>query len=298
MDVVAGIDEPELLRFARLAAPMLRRLATAGLGTMPMGDRPGAGLEFLDVRAYQPGDDPRHIDWRRTMRHGTTYVRRFRDESSADWAICVDCSPSVAQVAGKWPAAARLASALAYLFLYAGHRVSLVLFAESVRAFCRMGRGPQHFAEIARTLLGADPAEGRRQPGSSRPDASNLGLCASLIAGHCNTFVISDFLVADGMRGALRRLRAGASTVHALQISDAADAGGVEKGTADLEDVETGETAHVEVLDESIAAVNRRLAEFRAALERDCHRMGITFASCDSGDRWDDVLLRYFAGGR
>jgi len=297
MSAIAGIREPELLRFARIAAPLIRRAAAAGIGTMPLTDRPGAGLEFLDLRAYQPGDDPRHVDWRQSVRHGRTFVRRYRDESSADWAICVDCSESVGLVLDKWPTVARYASALAYLFLYAGHRVSLVLYADSIRGYCRMGRGAHQFSLFVRSLLEARP-DGN-VPAAATPDAkhSNLGLCTDLVAAHCNTFVISDFLRPDGMRDGLRRLRTAAASVNALQVTSRADAGTAATGSAMLEDAETGESIRVDVDPARLDAVHERLQDFRSSLQRDCRRMGIRFAACDVGDEWDRVLLRFLASG-
>jgi uncharacterized protein (DUF58 family) len=291
MSTIAGIRESELLRFASLAAPLIRRAVASGVGTLPVADRAGPGLEFLDLRAYQPGDDPRHVDWRRTARDGSRHVRRYRDESSADWTICVDCSASVGLVRDKWAAIMRLASGLAYLFLYAGHRVSLVLYAGTIRGHCRMGRGPHQFARVVRTLMDS------RVTADRRPGGSNLGLCADLIAAHSNAFVISDFLRPDGMRDALRLLRAAAASVCALQVAADGDSGSVRSGIAQVEDIETGEAVRVEVRDDTVESVNRRLLEFRAALQRDCRGMGVSMARCDISDRWDGVLLRYFAAG-
>ena len=290
MSAIAGIHESELLRFARLAAPLIRRAVASGVGTLPVSDRAGPGLEFLDLRAYQPGDDPRHVDWRRTARHGSRFVRRYRDESSADWTICVDCSASVGLVRDKWSAITRLASGLAYLFLYAGHRVSLVLYADAIRGYCRMGRGPHQFARVVRTLVESQATADRASGGS------NLGLCADLVTAHSNVFVISDFLRADGMRDALRRLRAAAASVCALQVAADADTGSVLPGMVEVEDIETGESVRIEVHEDTVESVNRRLLEFRAALERDCRGLGVSMARCDIGDRWDSVLLRFFAG--
>ena len=89
---------------------------------MLSGDRLELGEdEFLDTRHYEPGDDIRTIDWRQSARNQRLVIRRYRDETAADWFICIDCSASVEWGGRKWPATVSLATALAYTFLYAGH---------------------------------------------------------------------------------------------------------------------------------------------------------------------------------
>ncbi len=61
---LAIADDARLRRFARLSAGILRGTAAQGTGPRAARNRPGPGLEFLDLRTYTAGDDVRHIDWR------------------------------------------------------------------------------------------------------------------------------------------------------------------------------------------------------------------------------------------
>ena len=192
------IDELRLRRFARLAAPMLRGNALQGTGQRAARNRAGAGLEFLDLREYTPGEDVRHIDWRQTARRRRLLVRRYRDEAASDWLLCVDGSASMGR-GRKWQLAVELAAALAYTIISAGHRASLVIFAERIHAFCPPGRGQRQFAVIARQLTGFQPAE--------QGGASVAGLCAGRVSRSGNLVLLSDFLRDDAMTDDLRRVR-------------------------------------------------------------------------------------------
>ena len=148
----APISEAELRRFAHLAAPLLQGTAAGGFGPRAARNRPGRGLEFLDTRHYAPGDDIRTIDWRQSARNQRLIIRRYRDETAADWFICIDCSASVGWGGRKWPATVSLATALAYTLLYAGHRVAVLLFSDRINGICKLGRGAHHFAALLKTL--------------------------------------------------------------------------------------------------------------------------------------------------
>ena len=55
----------------------------------------GNGLEFADLREYQPQDDVRHIDWQATARTQTLYVRTYQEERDMTAWLIVDLSGSV-----------------------------------------------------------------------------------------------------------------------------------------------------------------------------------------------------------
>ncbi len=202
----AIIEEPELRRFARLAAPYLQGVAVGRQDPRAARDRPGSGLEFLDLRDYQAGDDIRHIDWRQTARRQHAVVRRFRDEAAADWTICIDCSASVGLRIRKWSMMVRLASALAYACLFSGHRVAMLLFSDRINNRCELGRGARHYSTLLNLLLAQDvdamvkPATARmfvhaRSGRETKPiNQSNLALCRDYLSAKSNAFEFLDSL--------------------------------------------------------------------------------------------------------
>ena len=277
-------DERRLERFARLAAPLLGGAAARDTGSSAARDRAGRGLEFLDLRAWLPGDDLRHVDWRRTRRRGIPVVRRYRDEAAADWFIGVDGSASM-RFGGKWPMAVRLANALAYALIQAGHRPALAVFAESVRAWCAPGCGQRQFTAIARLLGDYRPP---RAGGGSRP-----GACAGRLRRGGNFVLLSDFLRADGIAEELVRLAAGTAAGHAIQVlaSDETSVGAA--GSMLLVDCESGAAKRVTVSAAAVADAERALAAHRENLRRQCAAAGLRFSACLDSDDWERVLLAH-----
>jgi uncharacterized protein (DUF58 family) len=291
------VDTSGLERFARLAAPLLQGTAARGLGPRAARNHAGPGLEFLDLRNYEPGNDIRHIDWRQTARRQQTMIRRYRDEAAADWFICTDRSASVRLGEGKWLMTVQLTSALAYALLFAGHRVALLLFSDRIDGFCTLGRGPRHFATVLNLVLRQDGDDedllARRQATFSGR-RSNLGLCRDFLTRDCNVFVVSDFLEPDGMREDLRSIRATVSSVDAIQVLARDEAHVPTSGSTMLRDVESGRGRPVLISEHAQEKARQALQSHCETLRRDCSTLGIRFNSCAVGQRWENILLRHF----
>ncbi|HKK21644.1 MAG TPA: DUF58 domain-containing protein, partial [candidate division Zixibacteria bacterium] len=54
----------------------------------------GQGMEFEEVRQYEPGDDIRLIDWNVTARTGYPHIKKFREERELSVVLLVDASSS------------------------------------------------------------------------------------------------------------------------------------------------------------------------------------------------------------
>jgi len=287
------IAEAELRRFAHLAAPLLQGTAAGGFGPRAARNRPGRGLEFLDTRHYEPGDDIRTIDWRQSARNQRLVIRRYRDETAADWFICLDCSASVEWGGRKWPATVRLATALTYTLLYAGHRVALLLFSDRINGLCKLGRGANHYAALLKTL--SVGAASRRDPPHSQ---SNLGLCRPLLSQNSNVFVLSDFLEPNGMRPELKSIRSRAATVNAIQILDEDEVRIPAGAVTELRDVESGEIRHVTVSDQTVKSAADKLQSHCETLRGDCNGIGVRFTTCRTEQHWQRVLLDHLRPSR
>jgi len=278
------IDELRLRRFARLAAPMLRGKALHGIGPRAARNRAGAGLEFLDLREYTPGEDVRNIDWRQTARRRRLLVRRYRDEAASDWLLCVDGSASVGQ-GRKWQLVVELTTALAYTLISAGHRASLVIFAERIYASCPPGRGQRQFAAITRQLADYRPA---KFGGASIP-----GLCAGRATRSGNLILLSDFLREDAMADDLRLVRGGIASASAIQVLSDDDTTANTAGPAVLYDVESGTERHLDVSATTTATAADALDQHNLKLRDVCAALDVRFSTCSVGDSWEQVLLAH-----
>lgn len=287
-------QDADLQRFARLAAPMLQGAASSGVGSRASGTRAGAGLEFLDLRDYVAGDDIRRIDWRQTARRQGAVIRRFRDETASDWFLIVDCSASVTWGNRKWPMTVKLASALAYSLLFAGHRVSLLLFSDRIRGLCRLGRGAKHYAAIFDTL--SSPVADHRHAAVPDVNSSNPGVCCPLLKRNGNAFLISDFLQADGMAAGISAVAASVASLNALQVLDENETNIPQTAAAELRDVETGVRRSLPITETTVARAQDRLNALGRALHERCAGIGVPFTSCTTAEQWQQVLLGHLQG--
>src|SRR5215471_5516199 len=95
----------------------------------------GPGVEFAQVREYQPGDDIRRIDWQLTARSDRPYVREAHDERGLDIWLAVDVSPSVdwgTAQGTKRDAAVEFCALASDLLGHRGNRVGLLMFADKL----------------------------------------------------------------------------------------------------------------------------------------------------------------------
>ncbi|GAB6041659.1 DUF58 domain-containing protein [Endothiovibrio diazotrophicus] len=91
----------------------------------------GRGIDFEEVRGYQPGDDIRSMDWRVTARTGRPHTKLFREERERPVLLWVDQGPTLrfgSRVAFKSVVAARAAALLAWAAVERGDRVGGLLF--------------------------------------------------------------------------------------------------------------------------------------------------------------------------
>ena len=279
---LAELDGGELEGLARVAERLLAGRPLYDPGPRPLPARAGVGLEFLDLRAYAPGDDMRAIDWRATARSRRLQVRRHHHEAGADWVICIDRSASMAVAdKRKWTLAAQLGAALAFVLLALGNRVGLAIFSERIDAVCPPGRGQRHYASVTRTLQRWSPV-----PAGG---ASALEVCAPLVRRGVSLVVISDFLAPDAMRAGLTRLRQRAGTLHALRVTSNADLA-VDAGPATLVDAESSQALTVTVDPAAAAAEWAAHATDLAAL---CAQLSITLTSPSVEEDWKAAVLEH-----
>ncbi len=121
----------------------------------------GFSVEYLDHRAYTPGDEIRTLDWKILARTDKYYVKLFQDETNLRAHILLDCSRSMAFQSGnmsKFDYGCYLAAALAHLMLHQNDAVGLVLFDHEIREFLGPRARPTQFRRIL-DLLDTTPAQ-------------------------------------------------------------------------------------------------------------------------------------------
>lgn len=184
----------------------------------------GRGMEFDESRIYQPGDDPRNMDWRVTARSGTPHVKLFREERERPVWLLVDSGPSMrfgTRVAFKSVVAARAAALLAWGATDKGDRIGGLVFDET-RCFQHQPAVGNRGVLPLLKALSEDPLPGSEGGYASLAAAAQY--LVRLIRPGSLVFMLSDFAGLDEHSGAwLAQLGRGCEVVL-VHISDPLEA--------------------------------------------------------------------------
>ncbi len=147
--MVAPLIPPDVRsRLQSLRLQVRRARGNRGIGAHRSPSR-GAGLEFAQYRGYEPGDEPRQIDWKLYARADRFFVREAERESPLTVWLLLDASASMAQADQARPdwrrldAAKSLAACIAELALAQGDRFGLVVLAENGVQLLPPDHGPR-----------------------------------------------------------------------------------------------------------------------------------------------------------
>jgi uncharacterized protein (DUF58 family) len=216
--IVATRSELVALGYEPLAARQRRagRVATRAAGSRASRFR-GRGMEFAEVRAYQPGDDMRSIDWRVTARTGRPHSKLFEEERERPIWLLVDLGASMrfgTRSAFKSVAAARAAALLAWQAHAEGERVGGSVVAPGFRAELPPGRTRHQLLRLLDALAAGTAADGELP---SETLVAQLERLAPHFRSGSRVVLVSDFYsLGEGLTLALRRLarRCDVTLVH------------------------------------------------------------------------------------
>ena len=250
----------------------------------------GAGLSFDEVRAYQPGDEVRTIDWNVTARTGQPFVKRFVEERELTLILAVDVSASQRFGTGsrtKREVAAELAALLALAAASNNDRVGLVAFTDAVERFVRPGKGTRHVMRVLRDVLAFEPT----RPGTDL--AAALDYLNKVQRRRAIVFLVSDFL--GGEYEAAFRRTARKHDLIAVRTTDPRESDWPAVGLVRLEDAETGGQVVIDAASrafrDGFAARGRERA---AALAQLARRAGADLIEAGTAGDHFDALLAFF----
>jgi uncharacterized protein (DUF58 family) len=143
---------------------------------------------------------------------------------------------------------------------------------------------------VVRTLGALRPAPGG--------ESSDLGACGRRLRGDSAVVIFSDFLADDEMRGDLAALLERSTSLHALQITDPADAALPAAGEVDLVDVESGASITALVDDRTHALAADERTTLARRLRAFCRRSGIAYTAWDIARPWQQTLIEHLAQAR
>jgi len=199
------------LRYRRFPAPVHSPRVMGSQAGNRLSKQRGRGIDFSEVRAYQPGDDVRTIDWRVTARKNKPHTKVFREERERLTLIVVDQTQSMffgSQTRLKSVAAAELAALGAWQALSHNDRVGGIVIGNDAYAAHKPYRSVKSVARFLGDLCRMNQGLKRGEP---HPEISHfseaLAQIRRLARNNYRIYFISDFQpIGDHWRDAFRSL--------------------------------------------------------------------------------------------
>lgn len=238
-----------------------RAVGSHGLGLHQSHSR-GAGLEFAQYRAYEPGDELRQIDWKLYARSDKFFVREAERESPVAVWILMDASASMGQADATRPdysrldAAKSMAAAIAHLALYQGDRFGFMALGDGGLTLLPPATGPRQRDRMLLDLL-------KIRTSRTFAQDNQLGPVWERVGPHDLVILLSDCFD-EGAIGLAEKLAAAGREVLVIEMLTVAERDFPFDGGYRFRDPETGE----ELLADGAALRTEFLARFGEARER------------------------------
>ena len=251
----------------------------------------GRGMEFDEVREYQPGDDIRTIDWNVTARAGAPFIKRFCEERELTILFLVDISASGIFGSGdqsKLEVMVEIAALLMFSALRNNDKVGLHLFAADVVACYPPRKSKGNVLRLLREIVAAEPVVGETNLPAALEYLNRVQKRRAVV------FVISDFQT-DVSHKALSMTN-GRHDLVAITVSDPREHELPDVGFIQLEDAETGEIVEVDTRNERVRQLLRQQSEYRTdTVTEALRRAGVDQLSVSTREPYMTSLRRFFA---
>lgn len=250
----------------------------------------GRGMEFDEVREYQPGDEIRTIDWNVTARVGRPFIKRYVEERELTVMLLVDVSASgnfgsVRHL--KNEVATEICALLALSATKNNDKVGMIMFTDKIEKFIPPKKGPKHVLRVIRELLCSQPT------GKGTNISVALEYLDKITHRRTISFVVSDFIARDYAR-ALRIANKRHDTI-AITIVDPREQELPNVGFIELKDAESGETL---LLDTANPSARKEFKAFayrqRQELSRLFRSMGVDEIVINTNRHHVEPIIRFF----
>lgn len=251
----------------------------------------GQGLEFAEVREYQPGDNYRDIDWNVSARLGLPFIKKYQETRELNVVFIVDISGS--QFSGtktslKKERIAEIVATLAFSAIANGDRCGLIMYSDRLEKYLPVRKGRNQALEILREILYLEPISKRTSLSGAFEYAGKI------LSKRCIAFVLSDFI--DNSYEKQMAILAKKHDLVALQIMDDSELNLPKAGILKLRDPETGYCNYINTSDPVLRQA------YKAQIELEQQKLSSAFRSmgCDhilftSSDPYIRTLRQFFA---
>ncbi len=250
----------------------------------------GRGMEFEDVRAYEPGDEIRSVDWNVTARSGYPHTKNFREERELTVFMAVDISRSSffgTIDKNKREFMAEIGAILAFSAVKNNDKIGLLLFSDKIERYIPPGKGIGHACRLIEELLFFSPT------GKGTDPTEALVFLAGMQKVRGVVVFLSDFC----MPSLEKQLRPAAKKHEfiGIGISDPREREMVGAGLMRFRDAETGRTVTVDTSSEAFRRYFfRKNQERREELKKLFRKVGGAFVDICSSESPEKVLRAFF----
>ncbi len=293
----ARVLRPDLLDPAAVARLGGLEVMTTGivdgfLAGLHRSPRRGFSVEFAEHRQYQPGDEPRYIDWKLMARTDRLYVKQFEEETNLRAMLVVDASASMgwrgtADRPTKFTYASQLAAAIALVLHRQRDAAGLLVFDDAIRQHLPARSRPGQWHLLARQLQAVTPGSGTAAEPALHAVVQSLPRRGMVI-------FISDLLLdREVALTALRYLRHRGHDVMVLHLADPGELTLPPGEETRYRDPESGATVTLDPMawaDAYQATVAGVIREWGAA----CHRAGVRHLLLPTDVPFGTALRRVF----
>lgn len=281
---------PELFKNIRHLQIYTTQLAKDVLAGLYRSAFKGRGMEFEEVREYQPGDEIRSIDWNVTARMNHPFVKVFREERELTVMLLVDISAS--QKFGsdqklKRQLVAEIAGVLAFTTLKNNDKLGLILFSDRVEKYIPPRTSQRHILRVIRELLVHETTE----KGTNIAEA--LSYLGRVQTKSSICFLISDFISEDYSHQAL--LTSQHHDLISICVTDPYEIELPKIHLMNVEDLENKQTAVIDTSNNLVREQQREAAEERISNNKKLmDNMGAGFIDIRTDKPYLPILRKFF----
>ncbi len=252
----------------------------------------GRGMEFDEVRLYQPGDEIRTIDWNVTARTGNAYVKRYVEERELTVMLVVDMSASEdfgSVNRFKREVAAEITAVLSFAATTNNDKVGLLIFSDQIELFIPPRKGRKHVLRLVRELLAFEPK------GKGTDVKLALDTVNDILKRKSILFVVSDFLADPESYRKELSMTNQRHDVIAVDLSDPMESSIGKVGLMAMEDPETGKVVWVDTNNlQWQQAFHKRLAEQEMRKKRSFIQAGVDHIDIQTNEDYTIPLTAFF----
>ncbi len=249
----------------------------------------GNGIEFSEIREYNPGDDIRSIDWNVTARFNHPFVKEFIEERDLRlyFAFDLSASGSFGNNISKRKKAIEFTASLMFCALKNNDNVGLFLFTEEVEKFIPARKGKKHVLKILSNLISYEPR-------SKKTDLENsLAFISNIVKKRSVIFIVSDFYSKDFIKP-LKTMKNNHDLI-AIKITDFREKEIPDVGFIQLEDEESGEQLLIDTSDKEFRErYNKKIKENDKKLNDNFNKYKIDFIELHTDEEYDLPLRKFF----